>query len=228
MAGVCDLVFLIDGTGSMEPCMTALKNNIIMFVDELVNNPQSYVRDWRGRVICYRDHRCDPDWWEPSPFVNDAEDLKRQIAALDAHGGGDEPESLLDALYRVCTLGEESRKAQPPSHEKWRHRSDATRVVVVFTDATFHPTMSIPEARGGTIADVAHLALANKIMMTFYAPDAPCYAALDELEKSEWEPIEGPDFQEGLMKFTSDTESFRKALRMLARSISVSTGVEVL
>ncbi|MFV8756604.1 hypothetical protein ACNOYE_39165 [Nannocystaceae bacterium ST9] len=228
MAGVCDFIFLVDGTGSMKPCMTALKENIGAFVDELVSNPQTPVRDWRGRVICYRDVKYDSDWWQPAPFVRDPESLKSQLAALDAHGGGDEPESLLDALHRACNMAEEARGAQDPSGEKWRYRGEAARVVVVFTDATYHAKMSIPEAVGGTTTDIAHLAMANKIILILYAPDHECYEALSAIDKSEWEPIEGPDFRQGLVDFTSDKENFRKAMLALARSMSKSASVVVL
>jgi len=228
MAGVCDFIFLVDGTGSMEPCMAALKENIGAFVDELVENPQTPVRDWRGRVICYRDHHYDSDWWQPAPFVRTADHLKRQIAALGAHGGGDEPESLLDALYKICNMEEDSRGAQEPSVEKWRHSREAVRVVVVFTDATFHPKMSIPEAKGGTFEDIAHLATAHKIILIFYAPEHECYDLLSSIDKSQWEPIAGPNFQDGLKQFTNNKENFRKAMLALARSMSKSASVTML
>lgn len=228
MAGVCDFIFLVDGTGSMKPCMTALKDNIGTFIDELVSNPQTPVRDWRGRVICFRDHKFDSDWWEPAPFVRDADQLKDQLAVLDAHGGGDEPESLLDALHRVCSMGEEVRGCEAPEDGKWRYHKDAVRVVVVFTDATYHDPMSIPEALGGTAEDIANLAMSNRIILIFYAPDDECYEALSAIDKSEWEPIEGPDYVQGLVDFTGDKANFRKAMLALARSMSRSASVEIL
>ena len=51
--GVADIVFLIDVTGSMQPCIDALKNNIAAFVDALSKsdaNNSSPISDWRGRV----------------------------------------------------------------------------------------------------------------------------------------------------------------------------------
>ena len=227
MAGICDFIFLIDGTGSMRPCLDALKSNIAAFIDELADNPQTPVRDWRGRIICYRDHKCDSDWWEPAPFVRTAEQLKQQLSSLAAHGGGDEPESLLDALYKVCSMEDERRGVQLSSGDKWRHRGDAVRVVVVFTDATYHPEMSIPEALGGTVDDIVHLAHNNRIILILYAPDHDCYDKLSRIDKSQWEPIEGPDFQKGLADFTGNKEAFRKAMLALAKSISKTVSVEV-
>ncbi len=62
MSGVCDFVFLIDSTGSMQPCMNALVQNLSVFLDGLAG-AQSPVHDWRGKVVGYRDARVDGDAW---------------------------------------------------------------------------------------------------------------------------------------------------------------------
>ena len=51
-----DFIFLIDGTLSMQPCMDSLKANINVFLDELMGE-QSVLRDWRGKVVTYRDEK---------------------------------------------------------------------------------------------------------------------------------------------------------------------------
>ena len=45
--------------------------------------------------------------------------------------------------------------AQPEEASKGRYRTDATCVVVVFTDAWFKETMSILEAKGGALGTPA-------------------------------------------------------------------------
>ena len=44
------------------------------------------------------------EWIEDPSFVRDTAALKAQLASLQAQGGGDEPESLLDAVYQVATM----------------------------------------------------------------------------------------------------------------------------
>ena len=106
--GVADIVFLIDVSGSMSPCIDALRTNIEAFVDSLSAggpNNAAPVKDWRAKVVGYRDAEVDAgSWFEDNPFVRSAAELKAQLAALRAQGGGDEPESLLDALYKVATI----------------------------------------------------------------------------------------------------------------------------
>jgi hypothetical protein len=97
-------VFVVDVSGSMATCIDALRTNIEMFVDSLSRgdaNNAAPVKDWRGKVVGYRDFEsAEADglpWIVDNPFVRDAGALKAQLATLQAVGGGDEPESLLDA-----------------------------------------------------------------------------------------------------------------------------------
>src|ERR1044072_765823 len=97
--GVVDIIFLLDVTGAMQPCIDALKNNIGTFIDTLTTkgpNNESPVKHWRAKAVGYRDFKTDPVPFVDSEFVEDPSALKGQLAALRAEGGGDEPESLLD------------------------------------------------------------------------------------------------------------------------------------
>nr|MBA2355359.1 VWA domain-containing protein [Acidobacteriota bacterium] len=227
------VVFLIDVSGSMAPCIDALRSNIEAFIQTLSagdpsNANAAPVRDWRAKVVGYRDIEAAPsegvEWLEDQPFVRDAAALKAQLAALKAEGGGDEPESLLDALYKVATMEASPRGSQSEDPGKWRYRSDAARVVVVFTDASFKETMSIPEAKGGALQDVANVVMANRIILSLFAPNFEGYDRLSQIDKSEWEVVEyeGLSAQEALQKFTSDPANFRTTLKQLAASVSRS------
>ena len=109
--GVADIVFLVDVSGSMSPCIDALRRNIEAFIDSLSQgdaNAAAPVRDWRGKVVGYRDIEAAQaeglPWIVDNSFVRDAGALKVQLGTLQANGGGDEPESLLDALYTIATM----------------------------------------------------------------------------------------------------------------------------
>jgi hypothetical protein len=229
--GVADIVFLVDVSGSMQPCLDALVRNIEVFVDSLSRgdaNNAAPVRDWRGKVVGYRDiETADHDgapWIEDHPFVRDAVALKAQLATLRARGGGDEPESLLDALYTVATMEASPKGAQGEEPTKWRYRSEAARVVVVFTDASFKETLQIPQAKGGSLQDVANVVMANRIILSLFAPNFEGYDRLSQIDKSEWEVVEyeGLSAQEALQKYTADAANFRTTLKQLAASVSKS------
>jgi hypothetical protein len=229
--GVADIVFVVDISGSMAPCIDALRQNIEAFVDSLSRgdaNNAAPVKDWRAKVVGYRDFDSAESeglpWIVDNGFVRDTAELKNQLAALDANGGGDEPESLLDTLYKVATMEATLKGAQTVEAAKWRYRSDAARVVVVFTDASFKETMGIPEAKGGSLQDVANVVMANRIILSVFAPNFEGYDRLSQIDKSEWEVVEfeGLTPQEALQKFTADPVNFRNTLKQLAASVSRS------
>jgi hypothetical protein len=229
--GVADIVFLVDVSGSMAPCIDALRRNIEVFVDSLSKgdaNNAAPVKDWRGKVVGYRDlEHADAEglpWIEDHPFVRDAVALKAQLGTLQAQGGGDEPESLLDALYTVASMPATPRGAQSEEPGMWRYRSDAARVVVVFTDASFKETLQIPAAKGGSLQDVANVVMANRIILSLFAPNFEGYDRLSQIDKSEWEVVEyeGLNAQQALQRYTADAANFRTTLKQLAASVSKS------
>jgi hypothetical protein len=235
--GVVDIVFLVDVSGSMSPCIDALRRNIEAFIDSLSHgdaNNAAPVRDWRGKVVGYRDIEAAEaeglPWIVDNAFVRDAGALKAQLSTLQANGGGDEPESLLDALYTVASMEAVPKGSQTEDPAKWRYRSDAARVVIVFTDASFKETMGIPQAKGGSLQDVANLVMANRIILSLFAPNFEGYDRLSQIDKSEWEVVEyeGLNPQEALQKFTSDPVNFRNTLKQLAASVSRSAATVAL
>jgi len=229
-----DIVFLLDVTGSMGPCIDALKENIALFIDTLAHGQGTDVApvgDWRAKVVGYRDWRYDQEPFVDAPFARDAGELRAQLDRLRATGGGDEPESLLDALYTVATMGDvDDGSDQGEQPDRWRSAREAARVVVVFTDASFHESLVVDEARGGTVQDLANVLMANRIILSLFAPDMPCYDLLSQVDRCEWEPIgePGEDPRRALAEFTSDQANFRNTLRQLAASVSKSTATVAL
>ena len=235
--GVCDIVFLIDATGSMQPCIDDIKNNIKLFfktLEETDANGGALVKDWRARVVAYRDPAADgSDWYVSNPFVKDAASIEAQLNSIKAVGGGDEPEGLLDALYKVATWGNTDKCAQEIDAEKWRYRSDAARCVIVFTDASFCEKTTLPEAPGLTWEDVANSAMQERLRISLFAPQMDCYDNLSQIDKCEYMAIEyDPSVKnDAVMKlrhFTADVANFQKTLIQLAKTVSVSASVDTL
>jgi hypothetical protein len=226
MKGVVDIVFLLDATGSMQTCIDQLKKNIGAFIDTLTGkdaNNATPVRDWRARVIGFRDFTVDAQAWVENPFVRDPDLLKGQLAALEAGGGGDEPESLLDALYKVASMPAAPAEG-PEDAAMWRARYTASRAVVVFTDATYKPAMSIPEAAGGTVEDLSNKCAENGIVICLFAPDLPIYGTITDIPRLEYFAIPvpaGTNPQQALAAFTTDQANFQETLKQLARTVSV-------
>lgn len=131
-----DIVFCIDGTGSMSPCLDAIKNNAkkfyMDFVDKLTNEFGSSVDELNIKVITFRDYVEDgtasmvqSEWYDIT--AGDDIEYEKHLNGIVADGGGDEPENGLEALFYAMTTD-------------WNARGDKDRqVIVLFTDADAVP-----------------------------------------------------------------------------------------
>lgn len=226
--GIPDIVFLLDASGSMTKCLRAVTDNIAAFVDTLSSpdaNGGVLIKDWRIRVIGYRDKDFDGShWWLDNPFTSDVATVKSHLVALEAKGGHDEPESLLDAMYTVSQWPVAEKGAAAPA-QCWRHRHDAARVVVVFTDASAKQDFTSADGSRGSVSDLINHYNAMRLKVILFAPDAPVYGDLSSMSGLEWDPIGtlDADPQQALVDFTSDVSKFRKVMEALAKSIATAS-----
>lgn len=129
-----DLVFCIDATASMTPLLTEVKANALRFNDALAEQMAAdnlRVDQLRVKVVAFRDFLDDPtDALVQSDFFalpQDREAFDAFVAKLEPVGGGDAPESGLEALAVAMTSDWER------GFDKRRH------VIVMFTDTSAHP-----------------------------------------------------------------------------------------
>lgn len=225
--GVADIVFLIDCSGSMKPCLNALTQNVGRLIDTMVNpgaNAAAAVTDWRAKVCGYRDAKADGDqWWTETPFTSDMAQIKSDLATLEPKGGGDEPESMLDSLWKLAKMPV-SEEGATPDAAAWRHRHDAVRCIIVFTDASTHMATAIPEAAGATSEDVIREVLNAKLKLFFFCPEAECYHVLSSIDGVEMDFVGSlTDAREQMKAFSEDLTNFKKVMEQLGKSISVTS-----
>ena len=163
--GSADIVFLLDATASMKPCISALKEHIHQFIHDMVKgdaaNGIAPVEDWRARIVGYRDFLdCSKSqkvaklynklggggWFIDRPFTRKEAVLHEQLDKLTAFGGGKDPaESLLDAMMLVMKAGRLPPGTSDPGTDEentcWRG-AGVGKVLIVFTDAGYHHEMS--------------------------------------------------------------------------------------
>lgn len=87
--GVVDICFLIDATGSMQPCIDDIKGNIKKFITMLTMpdaNGGVMINDWRACICGYRDFAYDPGHGKEAmvmnKFTRDPSELEAQLGAL--------------------------------------------------------------------------------------------------------------------------------------------------
>ena len=128
-----DLALCIDATGSMSPVIELVKANALRFHGDVLRamtSKQKRIDELRARVVVFRDlHEDGADALAASPFYplpRSRAEFAAFLAPVSAHGGGDEPESGLEALATAM------RSDWVRSGDRRRH------VLVMWTDACAH------------------------------------------------------------------------------------------
>lgn len=101
-----DIVFCIDGTGSMAPCIDNVKNNAKRFYADFVKEMTgmgSEIDMMRIKVIVFRDYKCDgQNSMVESPFFElpiEEQEFSAYLDGIHAKGGCDEDANGLEAFY---------------------------------------------------------------------------------------------------------------------------------
>lgn len=109
-----DFIFVIDITGSMQPIINQVKDNIMNFTSSLFKRGI----DYRLGLILF-----DDDISKVYQPTSNTFDFINWLSAIRAFGGGDEKENALNALDAAV---------------KYKYRPEANKVVVLVTDAPYH------------------------------------------------------------------------------------------
>eukprot|EP01017_Pseudomicrothorax_dubius_P043939 TRINITY_DN7385_c0_g2_i1.p1 TRINITY_DN7385_c0_g2~~TRINITY_DN7385_c0_g2_i1.p1 ORF type:complete len:489 (-),score=82.88 TRINITY_DN7385_c0_g2_i1:95-1561(-) len=113
-----DIVFCIDASGSMHPFLNLVKKSMLVALNEL-EHPAVNIR---FGIVAYRDHTEDADQsfvTRVLDLTTDHEAVRGFLSDLDARGGGDLQEAVLDGLKSCAT------------DIKWHQLSGWTRRLVV-------------------------------------------------------------------------------------------------
>ena len=188
-----DIVFCIDVTGSMTPILDQVKTNALRFYADVQSNLTAKgktIDELRVRVVAFRDIVADGDAaLEESPFFElpaEQTGFSSFVNRLVAEGGGDAPESGLEAVALAMT-------------SPWTTRGDRRRqVIVVWTDQPAHPldASALPPAFAGRVpADFSALTDSwedpqgtlgsSSKRLILFAPDGPGWSDISGV----WENV---------------------------------------
>ena len=146
MTNESDLVFVIDKTGSMKDDIAEIQssvNKIIKAIEPFKNT--------RVGFSLYGDKNADGNkWFNMHELSNDYENAKKVIKNITTVGGGDEPESVNDALAKTIMEmnWEEGRR----------------RVILLLGDA---PSIK-PPFSDYVVEDIITMAKQDGVIMNFY------------------------------------------------------------
>ncbi len=209
--GVADIVFCFDCTGSMARCIDEIKKNVDTFISGIDGTSGQTTTDWRVRVVGYRDFNVDSEKIiNNMPFVTSVEEFRSQLSLLKADGGGDEPESALDAMWYIV------------KETDWRNRCH--RIVVMFTDATSLPVHKDTVDKFSVMGDQDFLVqeMANeRIKLFLFCKDCETFEDMQTLPKSYIKLYADP-----VKEFM--TADFNDILETIAKTVSKTVTEPVL
>jgi Mg-chelatase subunit ChlD len=137
-----DVFFVLDVTGSMEWAINGVRDGIGSFAAKMRENKI----DFRIGLLAFRDITHDPVNMDlllfgDDTFTTDVAAFKNQVGRLVSMGGGDIPESSLEAVELAC---------------KQRFRKGATKVLLLITDAPpkVKSGQNIPQTEDEALAGV--------------------------------------------------------------------------
>lgn len=130
-----EIVLCVDVTAGSEPHLERLKEIAPRFLADVkaeIETGAGSAGLLRVKIIAFRDYGADQEPMQESCFFteDEAEDFASMMNTLRAYGGGDWPESALEAVALAC-------KTDWTPQDKLRER--VRQIVIVITDSTAHP-----------------------------------------------------------------------------------------
>jgi len=160
-----DIVFCLDASGSMTPCIEGVKDHIRQFVEGLKTNPSFTQIDWRLGIVAH-----DSDRFYVLDFTTDL--TRFQEALTQITPGGDE--FTLPALDWSLDF-------------PWRER--VHRVVILFTDEPLE-TGHDPSRQQSHFDELIQKIQDLRAMVYFVGPSCEEYEHIGKIARCYFEPIE--------------------------------------
>lgn len=215
--GVVDMVFCLDASASMAPCINGVRRNIGAFLDGLAGESNRTI-DCR---IDFLAHSCDP-----SAGIVRSVSLRRQGADLvnALYGQRADPAAFFTtnttevraALDQVNVIGDEAMLVALDMclDYPWRPRAKCHRVVALLTDEPLEENADAQAQQQmiGPIIDKIH---ALGVMLFLVGPKSAGFNELAEADKSQYQQV--GQTNDGLGSL-----DFGRVLAHIGKSVSVS------
>jgi len=225
--GVADVVFCLDASDSMKPCIDGVKTHISSFLEGLKSDGQ---RTWDVRFdfLAHQTVRGEGGvigHWHFSLYHSEPGNDVVSVLYMGQQGQQGQRGSFFTTdiaefkrgLDKVEVQGDEGPLVALDSclDFPWRKAGECHRVVIFMTDEPFE-TSSAPETERQFLEELLQKTQDLKVLLFIVAPDSPAYEELAEVDKSEYEAVDGQST--GLANV-----DFRKLLSGIGKSVSVST-----
>jgi hypothetical protein len=216
--GIVDVVFCLDASGSMAPCIDGVRRNINVFLDGLAGDANRPV-DCR---IDFLAHSCDETGTvvRSTSLRRSGADLVKSLYGQSADPNAfftTDPREIRSGLEAVNVYGDEAMLLALDLclDYPWRKREGCHRVVVLLTD---EPMESNADSAGqkkmiGAVIDKIH---ALGVMLFLVGPASAGFNELAEADKSQYQQT--AQSLDGLVSL-----DFGRVFAHIGKSVSVSS-----
>jgi len=186
--GVADIVFCIDFSGSMEPCIEGVKNHVNTFVKSLETASPNTKIDWRIAFCAYSN-----DTLIVQDFVKDTGIFSSNLSSINTMG-----DEFTPGAVDFCI-----------TYFKWRPVSN--KFIIVFTDETLEGGSSSDNGNGSSKYEELLKKIENsRSRLFFYGPRCSYYSQLEKISRTFVEYLESGGFS--TVNFSSLLSSLGKTV----------------
>lgn len=216
--GIADVVFCLDASDSMRPCIDGVRDHVVDFVGGLKSSAQvawdlraDFVAHRAGETergvvfhqhSLYNDQLLDALYLKSDQstrfFSNNVEDLKKGLQTVKVFGN----EAPLVALDSCLDF-------------PWRDAASCHRVIIFMSDEAFETGVFCDEQKA-KLPELVKKIQQLRVMLYIVAPESPVFSELASVDRSEYEVVDTTG--DGLSNV-----DFKKVLSYIGKSVSVST-----
>ncbi len=186
MAGrnAADILFVVDTSESMQPCIDALRSTLVRFLDSFRNTANER---WDVRVD-FVAHRAKGAVSHESVFERDLHEALYQRPQCRFFT--EDLDAVAQRLGELTTAGDERPliALDFALDAPWRPTSSARRIVIFFTDEP-HETSEAPRQDAAKLPQLIDKIHALKVMLFLVTPDSETYDTLSSVNGADWQKV---------------------------------------
>jgi len=187
LKGIADIVFVLDRSGSMEPCIQAVRDHIMEFVGALGSDQRIASVDWRLGFVAFDDSE-----FYVQDFTKEVERFRSALMGFSTGGS----EFTLPALDVALDF-------------PWR--DDAQRVLILFTDEPLSGGSMI-DYQLSKFQDLMAKIVNLSVKLYYYGEDCPHYTEFQKLPGSYVQVVDLHSRTMGVSDFAKALEQIGRTI----------------